>query len=639
MFKGIGAKIRIAMLLTVSVSIAAVGVITYLNVREALFQSTKERMVSLLQILKESISAQFRMNSAVFTESLKTKILEEQKILSGAVSLNHGNIIQWEAVNQLTGGKMKLTLPEMYYQGTSLAKNDAFVDQLAKKMKSTVTVFQMIPDGMLRISTTVMKKDERAIGTFIPKESPVYQAILKGESFFGRAFVVDGWYITAYSPLRDPAGNLIGAIYAGVPEIDKSALRSLILSQKLGETGYLYIMDMNGALLIHPKIEGSNILNLPDENGKLFAQAMVKMSNGDLTYMWKNPGDPAAREKYVMFEFIPGLDWMIAGGPYTVELYSKADELGTLILIILAAAIAFSVAIAIIVARSIAKPVNAITGDISRASTSLNAAAGQISNSSQSLSSSASELSSSIEEMSSSLEELQAIIENSTGTLNEAGSRMEETNKSTDELSAGMLELSGNMKKIDENSRRIGVIIKAIDDIAFQTNILALNAAVEAARAGDAGRGFAVVADQVKSLAQKSADAAKETAGLIELAIESVEDGVKVNQKVFESQNKAKEYIAKAAALIRDVIVASREQLKGATQITAALTQITSVSNSTASSSEENASAGEELLAQAMRMKEIVIELDRVISGKERNFSEASEPPKLKLIEAKDWEK
>jgi methyl-accepting chemotaxis protein len=239
----------------------------------------------------------------------------------------------------------------------------------------------------------------------------------------------------------------------------------------------------------------------------------------------------------------------------------------------------------------------------------------QISMSSQQLSTGASELASSIEEMTSSLEELQSIIESNTKNVNQTKMMTNEAGGSAEISASQMQEMMGAMLEIENNNNRVAKIIKVIDDIAFQTNILALNAAVEAARAGDAGRGFAVVADQVKSLAQKSADAAKETAALIEGAVGSVSNGKNVSETVLNSIVSVKEILEKIRLLMDETDRASQEQLKGAGQITKAVSEVNGVVQATASSSEENAAAGEQLYSQAETLREIVINLSKIVGG------------------------
>ncbi|NPV01073.1 MAG: hypothetical protein HPY53_06805 [Brevinematales bacterium] len=261
---------------------------------------------------------------------------------------------------------------------------------------------------------------------------------------------------------------------------------------------------------------------------------------------------------------------------------------------------------------------------------SLTSSSKQISDSSQNLSGGASELASSIEEMTSSLEELQSIIESNTKNVNQSKLMTNEAGDSAEKSASQMREMTAAMEEIENNNNRVAKIIKVIDDIAFQTNILALNAAVEAARAGDAGRGFAVVADQVKSLAQKSAEAAKETADLIEGAIISVSNGKKVSDAVRESILLMKGTLEKIRTLMEETDRASQEQLKGAIQITKAVGEVNGVVQTTAASSEENAASGEELYHQAEVLGEIIENLNRIV-GRSKNSSKGK-PPEKKLL-------
>ena len=287
--------------------------------------------------------------------------------------------------------------------------------------------------------------------------------------------------------------------------------------------------------------------------------------------------------------------------------------------------VALALILGIFISRSISRPVNRVTEDLFNSSNSLESAAGQVSSSSQELSSGASELASSVEEMTSSLQELQSIIESTTKNVVEAELMTREAMDGAKDNSSQMDEMLKAMNEISENSRKISKIIKVIDDIAFQTNILALNAAVEAARAGDAGRGFAVVAEQVKSLAQKSAEAAKETADLMENAINSVSSGNNIADKVKKVSEKAQGVLGKVGAMMDEVTRASKEQLNGANQVNKAVSQINTIVENTAASSEETASAGEELLSQAEMLKGVVNKLNVMVKGRKGETAAAED--------------
>jgi len=288
------------------------------------------------------------------------------------------------------------------------------------------------------------------------------------------------------------------------------------------------------------------------------------------------------------------------------------------ILVVAVAAVLLGAGLSWIIAGSITRPLQAIADSLSEGSEQVSAAAGQVSGSAQSLAEGTSQQAASIEETSASLEEVTSMTKRNADNAAQAKELSGQTRAAADTGTSDMEQMQGAMAAIKLSSGEIAKIVKTIDEIAFQTNLLALNAAVEAARAGEAGMGFAVVAEEVRALAQRSAQAAKETAMKIDDSVSKSEHGVQISAKVADSLQQIVGRARKVDAIVGEIATASHEQSQGIGQVNTAVSEMDKVTQANAGNAEESAAAAEELNAQSVELKRIVGELGALVGVTDR---------------------
>lgn len=412
---------------------------------------------------------------------------------------------------------------------------------------------------------------------------------------------------TVVQPVISEEGAVIG-IMGGTLQVGYIAEKMNAI--KLGKTGYVYAVNKDGLVIIHPDEKNVLKVNFAQEKGmEAFMKLALSGKEGMGEYSFKG------EEKLASFSPVKATGWVVVAAVTKAELMAPARMIG---LIIILGVIIFAVLASVLsffAARAIAQPIQEAVEKITASSDQIASASAQVASSSQVLAEGTSEQAAAVEETSSSLEEMSSMTRTNAENAASANALMVEAKDIVSRAESSMEKLTRSMTDISKASEETSKIVKTIDEIAFQTNLLALNAAVEAARAGEAGAGFAVVADEVRNLAQRAAEAAKNTASLIEGTVIRVKEGSEILEATNRNFSEVTKSATKVAELVGEIAAASKEQAQGIEQISKAVAEMDKVVQENAASAEESASAAEEMSSQAAVLKDVVKELLAVIGG------------------------
>ena len=580
--------------------------------------------------------------------------LHSAKVLlehAGGVTASTGPSVTWEARNQFTKANSEIVLPKILVGGqwlgqvSDLGTPVAVVDSVKQVTKATSTIFQRMnaAGDMLRIATNVVGDDgKRAIGTYIPatgadgQPNAVVSTVLEGDTFVGRAFVVNAWYMAAYEPLFDAERKVIGMLYVGVPEkLATEPLRQAIMNTKVGKTGYVYVLNGTGSLRGHYVIsrggarDGEDLWNSRGSNGNLFVQEIcgkaLRLGPNDLAteqYVWQNGIDTGKHPKIARIKYFKPWDWVIGASMPVSEMYETAEAVQQisrraeiLLVGIGVATLTISCMIWYLVANGLTRRTNRIIREMGEASHEISAVSSQVSTASLGLAEDAKQQAASNDRVTESLRQMGTMARQNMDHSRTLKQLTGEARAAADAGAQQIRALMETMAQIQSAGADVVKINAIIDEIAFQTNILALNAAVEAARAGSAGLGFAVVADEVRSLSRRCAEAARETAGKVQKSMAAGQQGVLASGEVAAKLESITASAQKLDELAKSVALASEEQSAGIIEVNKAAVQMNHGIQSTAANAEESAHRARQFASQAQSLNGMANELGEMFRG------------------------
>jgi methyl-accepting chemotaxis protein len=664
-------KLFTGILAILVISIAVLVTMTSLQVRTGLFDLGRDNLENTNKAIYNSLVAQ----NALLLEKLEgdMTILESELGNYGYFELDSSYMLERTITNQVTKQKEQVTMPRLVLGSTVMNGNTGIVDKVRMLTGGVATVFQVLEGKLLRVSTNVMiKEGERAVDTYIPSDSPVYKTVMSGETYYGRAFVVDDWYVTAYKPVFDHNDKVVAVVFVG-RKIITPQLREMINSTKASGVGYFFVYNSKGDVLIHPTLEGQNIFEL-EGVGDFFRNH----KEGFLEYTWD--GDT----KLTFTEFFEPWDWNLAVGLSEDQIVRGLDkQLITRSVMVGAGVIFVGVIIAILLVRAIASPLNALArqslkvaeGDytitfshsandaIGHLSDAMNTMVGrtkdmltEINTATQALAAASTQLSSISTQMTAGSTETAAManaVSSATGEVTEnmvsVSAAMEQASVNMNTVAAAAEEMSATIQEIAQNSERaktttssavtkaqgasgrvnelgdaareISAVTSTITAISSQTNLLALNATIEAARAGEAGRGFAVVANEIKELAQQTAQATEDIreriGGIQNVTTQTVQDISEITGVIGEMN----EIVGTIAAAVEEQSVTTRDIAENVGQASAGITEI----NSSVAASSDRTRAVSQDIEKVRTASDQMTESSRTVQASAGELSELAE--------------
>ena len=606
--------------------------------------------------LEENVRATMRMADTLRsgleqTTSALLHRLEADVARGGNLTTSLSSSVTWKAVNQFDHTVTEVALPATLLGAQPLpvvraaASPVPLVDDVRAQPGAAATIFQRMnaTGDMLRVASSVLDAEgRRAISTYIPTRmpdgspNPVLAKILAGQPFIGRAFVVNQWYVAAYSPLKDPTGTITGMLFVGVPETTAlESIRTSVQSVRLGRSGYVFALNTRGAdrgryvISKDGRRNGEVVRDAKSADGRAFIEEMLTAATalapdqfGCITYDWKNEGETTPRRKLTYFAYYAPWDWVVGAGAYEEELSVVSrtvdDRVAALLYalgVVCLLSLIVTAALTLTLGHWIGGRLESVASQLQDGANHAAAATDRVIAATQSLARAQTTQAFTQEEAVHALDDLAAQHGERARVVAEASQLADSTLAAAQSSFASMARLESSLGNLQTSGHETARIVKVIDEIAFQTNLLALNAAVEAARAGEAGAGFAIVAGEVRALAQRSAQAARETRQRIEESVAHSATGAATGQEVRAALTRMADTAQQSQARVASLVAASERETTAVDTARSALGRAMEITRENETTGESVNAAATVLRAEEAKERGAIQGIQHLVTG------------------------
>jgi sensor histidine kinase YesM len=327
------------------------GVLVYTTVRREMEETLRNSLANTSDLIKRIVEVSIDNNQGQIAKNLTLAEL----MIEGAVTVDQSKRHTFDIFNEVREEHGFIELPELRINGDVVSGRNSLVDRIQRKTGGVVAVYQMSDSGFVSVASTIRQAPwRRGVGSTIPRGSPVYELVMRESPFLSRDYFNRDWYLTAHKLIRTGDGEVAGALYVAIKQVNMAALEEDVLSITVGDTGTPYIVDIVGNMVVHPTLRGQNL------RGLSYIRKIAQRTNGEISYIGTAGRDRRTERYIATFKSIPAMNWIVVAGSAEREFYGNLEVLNSALLLIYFLATIATFLLSVLVAGRITEPLGQI---------------------------------------------------------------------------------------------------------------------------------------------------------------------------------------------------------------------------------------------------------------------------------------